>query len=183
MSSMQDALRFSPVYVLRYPLARSKNRKIIFHAGPTNSGKTYHALERLITAKSGVYCAPLKLLVAEVFNKCNQRVSIDCTVLFVSNLFFYPLHVKESVGVAVRYVNAIPRSTSQGTPCDLVTGEERTFAKDPDNAADHLSCSVEMVNLQNSCRCHTASIVHPVFFYARNLIAIPTCRRRCSCNR
>jgi ATP-dependent RNA helicase SUPV3L1/SUV3 len=63
--------------VLRYPSARSKNRKIIFHAGPTNSGKTYHALERFITAKSGVYCAPLKLLVAEVFNKCNQRVNID----------------------------------------------------------------------------------------------------------
>jgi len=60
----------------RYPLARSKNRKIIFHAGPTNSGKTYHALERFIAAKSGVYCAPLKLLVAEVFHKCNERVDI-----------------------------------------------------------------------------------------------------------
>ncbi|KAH0950142.1 hypothetical protein HN011_000369 [Eciton burchellii] len=93
-----------------YPLARSKNRKIIFHAGPTNSGKTYHALERFITAKSGVYCAPLKLLVAEVFNKCNQR----------------------------------------GTSCDLVTGEERRFAKNPDNPAEHISCSVEMVNLQNN---------------------------------
>jgi replicative superfamily II helicase len=62
--------------LFRYPLARAKNRKIIFHAGPTNSGKTYHALERFITAKSGVYCAPLKLLVAEVFHKCNERVNI-----------------------------------------------------------------------------------------------------------
>lgn len=61
--------------LFRYPLARSKNRKIIFHAGPTNSGKTYHALEKFITAKSGVYCAPLKLLVAEVFKKCNERVN------------------------------------------------------------------------------------------------------------
>ncbi|XP_012220462.1 ATP-dependent RNA helicase SUV3 homolog, mitochondrial [Linepithema humile] len=93
-----------------YPIARSKNRKIIFHAGPTNSGKTYHALERFINAKSGVYCAPLKLLVAEVFHKCNQR----------------------------------------GTPCDLLTGEERKYAKDPDNPANHLSCSVEMANLQNT---------------------------------
>lgn len=62
--------------LFRYPLARSKNRKIIFHAGPTNSGKTYHALEKFINAKSGVYCAPLKLLVAEVFQKCNERVDI-----------------------------------------------------------------------------------------------------------
>lgn len=60
----------------RYPFARAKNRKIIFHAGPTNSGKTYHALERFINAKSGVYCGPLKLLVGEVFHKCNQSVSI-----------------------------------------------------------------------------------------------------------
>ncbi|KAL6262593.1 hypothetical protein P5V15_005387 [Pogonomyrmex californicus] len=91
-------------------LARAKNRKIIFHAGPTNSGKTYHALERFITAKSGVYCAPLKLLVAEVFHKCNER----------------------------------------GTPCDLLTGEERKFVKDHNSPADHLSCSVEMVNIQNN---------------------------------
>ncbi|KAK1130715.1 hypothetical protein K0M31_018828 [Melipona bicolor] len=55
-----------------YPIARSKKRKIIFHAGPTNSGKTYHALKRFMTAKSGVYCGPLKLLASEIFNKCNS---------------------------------------------------------------------------------------------------------------
>ncbi|KAF3425615.1 hypothetical protein E2986_05162 [Frieseomelitta varia] len=55
-----------------YPIARSKKRKIIFHAGPTNSGKTYHALKRFMTAKSGVYCGPLKLLASEVFSKCNS---------------------------------------------------------------------------------------------------------------
>lgn len=62
--------------MLRYPNARSITRKIIFHAGPTNSGKTYHALERFMTAKSGVYCGPLKLLATEVFNKCKIRVNI-----------------------------------------------------------------------------------------------------------
>ncbi|XP_076249132.1 suv3 RNA helicase isoform X2 [Calliopsis andreniformis] len=54
-----------------YPHARAKQRKIIFHAGPTNSGKTYHALKRFMEASSGVYCGPLKLLAVEVFNKCN----------------------------------------------------------------------------------------------------------------
>lgn len=49
-------------------------RKIIFHAGPTNSGKTYNALERFLTAKSGVYCGPLKLLANEVYKKANERV-------------------------------------------------------------------------------------------------------------
>lgn len=57
-----------------YPQARAITRKIVFHAGPTNSGKTHHALERFMTAESGVYCGPLKLLATEVFNKSNQNV-------------------------------------------------------------------------------------------------------------
>ena len=54
-----------------YPMARGLKRKIIYHAGPTNSGKTYHALKRFVEAKSGVYCGPLRMLAVEVFNKCN----------------------------------------------------------------------------------------------------------------
>jgi hypothetical protein len=53
-------------------------RKIIFHAGPTNSGKTYHALQRFLVAQSGVYCGPLKLLAAEVFKKSNEVVCLYC---------------------------------------------------------------------------------------------------------
>lgn len=64
------------MYSYRYPNARSLNRKIIFHAGPTNSGKTYHALERFLNAKTGVYCGPLKLLASEVYKKANSLVSL-----------------------------------------------------------------------------------------------------------
>lgn len=60
----------------RYPQARHLNRKIIFHAGPTNSGKTYHAMERFLTAKSGVYCGPLKLLATEIYHKSNSKVRV-----------------------------------------------------------------------------------------------------------
>ncbi|XP_077992177.1 ATP-dependent RNA helicase SUPV3L1, mitochondrial-like [Glandiceps talaboti] len=60
--------------------ARALKRKIIFHAGPTNSGKTYHALERFSTAKSGVYCGPLKLLANEVHQKTNDR-GIPCDLV------------------------------------------------------------------------------------------------------
>lgn len=58
----------------RYPDARAVTRKIVFHAGPTNSGKTYHALKKFYEAKSGVYCGPLKLLASEVFQKANDQV-------------------------------------------------------------------------------------------------------------
>lgn len=63
-----------------YHEARDMKRKIILHVGPTNSGKTYHALERLKKAESGVYCGPLRLLAWEVHEKllgagvpCNLR--------------------------------------------------------------------------------------------------------------
>ncbi|EEB12247.1 ATP-dependent RNA helicase SUV3, putative [Pediculus humanus corporis] len=63
-----------------YPEARSMNRKIIFHCGPTNSGKTYNAMESYYQAKSGVYCGPLKLLAVEIFNKANDK-GIQCDLV------------------------------------------------------------------------------------------------------
>ncbi|WP_457606718.1 helicase-related protein [Nitratifractor sp.] len=48
-----------------YPLARRLNRKIRFHLGPTNSGKTHAAMERLKAAETGYYLAPLRLLALE----------------------------------------------------------------------------------------------------------------------
>ena len=48
-----------------YPIARSLNRKLEFYVGPTNSGKTYAAMEKLKESNSGVYLAPLRLLALE----------------------------------------------------------------------------------------------------------------------
>jgi ATP-dependent RNA helicase SUPV3L1/SUV3 len=48
-----------------FPLARSLKRKIIFHVGETNSGKTYAALQSLKGATTGYYLAPLRLLALE----------------------------------------------------------------------------------------------------------------------
>lgn len=67
----------------RYPEARAIQRKIIFHAGPTNSGKTYHAIQRYLEAKSGIYCGPLKLLAHEIFEKSNSAVSLLCYPGFI----------------------------------------------------------------------------------------------------
>jgi ATP-dependent RNA helicase SUPV3L1/SUV3 len=56
-----------------YPEARKMNRRIIFHTGPTNSGKSWEAIQRLKESRSGVYCAPLRLLATEVWNKLNKQ--------------------------------------------------------------------------------------------------------------
>jgi hypothetical protein len=55
-----------------YPVARAMKRKIIFHAGPTNSGKTYNAIRALKDSWSGIYCGPLRLLALEVFESLNM---------------------------------------------------------------------------------------------------------------
>lgn len=54
-----------------FPMTRSKQRTVHVHIGPTNSGKTYHALKRLEQASSGVYAGPLRLLAHEVYTRMN----------------------------------------------------------------------------------------------------------------
>ncbi|EEY58821.1 ATP-dependent RNA helicase SUPV3L1, putative [Phytophthora infestans T30-4] len=56
-----------------YPFATAMKRKIIYHEGPTNSGKTHQALERLKQAgeDGGIYCGPLRLLALEIFERLN----------------------------------------------------------------------------------------------------------------
>ncbi|KAK8947571.1 hypothetical protein KSP40_PGU016523 [Platanthera guangdongensis] len=54
-------------------------RKIVYHCGPTNSGKTYNALQNFMEAKKGVYCSPLRLLAMEVFDKVNS-LGVYCSL-------------------------------------------------------------------------------------------------------
>ena len=53
--------------------ARKIPRKIIYHMGPTNSGKTYHAIEALTKSRKGCYLAPLRLLAAELYDTMNTK--------------------------------------------------------------------------------------------------------------
>lgn len=67
-------------YANRFPSARQLNRQHHFYLGPTNSGKTYHALNALIAAKTGVYLAPLRLLAMEVRDRLVQA-GIPCNLI------------------------------------------------------------------------------------------------------
>ncbi|MBC75522.1 MAG: hypothetical protein CME64_05845 [Halobacteriovoraceae bacterium] len=53
--------------------ARRKTRKIVYHMGPTNSGKTYNAIEALAKAEHGCYLAPLRLLASELYDTLNDK--------------------------------------------------------------------------------------------------------------
>jgi ATP-dependent RNA helicase SUPV3L1/SUV3 len=56
-----------------YPVARSMKRKLYFFVGPTNSGKTYHAIQELMKANTGTYLAPLRLLALENHEYLNKN--------------------------------------------------------------------------------------------------------------
>ena len=56
-----------------YPATRAVQRRIVLHVGPTNSGKTYHALKRLEQADTGIYAGPLRLLAHEVYTRLNAK--------------------------------------------------------------------------------------------------------------
>ncbi len=56
-----------------FPLARSLRRKLILHIGPTNSGKTYTAMEQLRAKGTGYYLAPLRLLALEGYEDLREH--------------------------------------------------------------------------------------------------------------
>lgn len=56
-----------------FPATRAMQRTIHLHVGPTNSGKTYHALKALENAKTGIYASPLRLLAHETFMRFSAK--------------------------------------------------------------------------------------------------------------
>lgn len=87
-SATPGSLVFNPVeeYTdLRYPTewyssARTTQRQIHLHVGPTNSGKTYNAIKKLEEAGNGYYCGPLRLLAHEVYARF-QAKGIPCHLI------------------------------------------------------------------------------------------------------
>ena len=63
-----------------YPETRAMKRRFILHIGPTNSGKTHDALERLKQAEHGAYFGPLRLLALEVYDRLNSE-HVPCSMI------------------------------------------------------------------------------------------------------
>lgn len=56
-----------------FPATRTMQRTFHLHVGPTNSGKTYQALQALQKAKTGLYAGPLRLLAHETFMRMRAK--------------------------------------------------------------------------------------------------------------
>ena len=56
-------------------------KNIIAVLGPTNTGKTHFAIERMLQFGSGIIGLPLRLLAREVYEKCVQKVGVEKVAL------------------------------------------------------------------------------------------------------
>ncbi|KAF8216547.1 P-loop containing nucleoside triphosphate hydrolase protein [Mycena galopus ATCC 62051] len=114
-----------------HALARKIRRKFIMHVGPTNSGKTYHALRALASSKVGVYAGPLRLLAYEVWERLNlgQITPLGAT--------------EEQIAEAAKFGPSTDNPFARA--CNMVTGEEQKIVG---VAAETLvSCTVEMLQI------------------------------------
>jgi hypothetical protein len=60
-------------YAAIFPVARSLDRRFLFLAGPTNSGKTYEALKLAREAEIAEILSPLRLLALEHFERMSEE--------------------------------------------------------------------------------------------------------------
>jgi ATP-dependent RNA helicase SUPV3L1/SUV3 len=73
--------------------------------GPTNTGKTHLAIERMVAHSSGLIGLPLRLLAREVYNKIVDRVGVDAVALITGEEKIKPPKARYWVST----VEAMPR--------------------------------------------------------------------------
>src|ERR1700680_4720904 len=72
------AISFSPQ---QNRASRARGAGVTAVLGPTNTGKTHLAIERMLAHSSGMIGLPLRLLAREVYNKVVARVGAENTAL------------------------------------------------------------------------------------------------------
>ena len=57
------------------------SQKIVALLGPTNTGKTHIAIEKMLKFETGIFGLPLRLLAREVYDNCVNKVGIEKVAL------------------------------------------------------------------------------------------------------
>jgi ATP-dependent RNA helicase SUPV3L1/SUV3 len=55
-------------------MQKSSKKRILALLGPTNTGKTHDAIEKMLEFKTGIFGLPLRLLAREVYEKCVKKI-------------------------------------------------------------------------------------------------------------
>ncbi|WP_205908913.1 helicase-related protein [Metarhizobium album] len=82
-------------------------RGVVAVLGPTNTGKTHYAIERMVAHGSGVIGLPLRLLAREVYTRLVEKVGAQHVALVTGEEKISPINARFSVCT----VEAMPRET------------------------------------------------------------------------
>ena len=102
----------------------TRSRNVTAVLGPTNTGKTHLAIERMLGHNSGLIGLPLRLLAREVYDKIVARVGVDKVALVTGEEKIKP----EGARYWVCTVEAMPREID----VDFVAIDEVQLACDPE---------------------------------------------------
>ncbi len=85
----------------------TSGRGVIAVLGPTNTGKTHYAIERMVAHGTGIIGLPLRLLAREVYTRVVEKVGRENVSLVTGEEKITPPHARFSVCT----VEAMPRDT------------------------------------------------------------------------
>jgi ATP-dependent RNA helicase SUPV3L1/SUV3 len=105
-----------------FPRARALHRELVLYAGPTNSGKTWRALNELVSAGTGAYLAPLRLLALEGQDEIEKRGS---TASFITG-------EERDIREDARFVASTIEMMDTERVVDVVVIDEIQLLTDPD---------------------------------------------------
>ena len=73
---------------------KSQLNEIIAVLGPTNTGKTHMAIEKMLDFNSGIFGFPLRLLAREVYDKIIKKVDPSKVALITGEEKIIPINAK-----------------------------------------------------------------------------------------
>jgi ATP-dependent RNA helicase SUPV3L1/SUV3 len=85
--------------------SRDSSRGVTVLLGPTNTGKTHYAIERMLAHSSGMIGLPLRLLAREVYNRAVEKAGADAVALITGEEKIKP----DSPRYWIATVEAMPR--------------------------------------------------------------------------
>jgi ATP-dependent RNA helicase SUPV3L1/SUV3 len=102
----------------------NRSRNVTAVLGPTNTGKTHLAIERMLGHETGMIGLPLRLLAREVYDKISARIGADKVALITGEEKIKP----EGARYWVCTVEAMPRDVDT----DFLAIDEIQLAADPE---------------------------------------------------
>ena len=86
----------------------NSSNQVIALLGPTNTGKTFVAIEKMLSYESGIFGFPLRLLAREVYDKCVAKVGLNKVALITGEEKIIP----SSADYFICTVESMPKDKS-----------------------------------------------------------------------